>query len=700
MGPSLNGLGIVLRNLGRPQDAVPLYLEALDRVEPETPPASVAGRMHNLGTAYWEMGELDLAFETLSETLQLKRSLGPGSGLCSTLVSLANVHSDRGEEIEQEALLRECLEKASGPARSLAAMQNLGALMRKQDRVNEAAELFEAGYNAALERGDRSGALNLTEARAVLELKRERPERALALVDAVLAAEPGTYPSEAVRDWIFLHMARSHALGELGRLDEAHEAAELAHGLAADLEIPDVRWQLWHHLGRSRLAVGDRVGAVEAFTAAVEVLEDWRSDVSRAGDRAGFLHRKLAPYHRMLEMEIEDARIAAALAVSEKIRARALHDALVSIRRGEAPGPQVPGEWTLPEDAAIVAFTVTVRRLWMWSRPPLRGPGRPPFDFAEVAEGGRWTSVPLRESDLVDRVESVRRALSERRVDIGPRLSELGELLLGPVAEDLKEAHRLHVVPDGPLWDLPFAALELDGAPLVQRMAVSSVPSLAVLSALRRRSGGGRVSALVLGGADAHGEVAEQARAVAKVYGVGARVDDQARRGSLSSLLAAGPGVLHLAAHGVVDTVRPARSYVQLEPPGRDGRLDAAALAALDLGSVELAVLAACESGRGGVRRGEGMLGLAWAALSAGAGNVLISHWRVDAGATEDFMVLFHRRVAAGGDEAAAALRSSMLELAADPATAHPFYWAGFSLVGSGRLPSDPSPRPAADLGR
>ncbi|MEO1087591.1 MAG: CHAT domain-containing protein, partial [Acidobacteriota bacterium] len=155
---------------------------------------------------------------------------------------------------------------------------------------------------------------------------------------------------------------------------------------------------------------------------------------------------------------------------------------------------------------------------------------------------------------------------------------------------------------------------------------------------------------------------------------------------ALQEHLGSGPRLLHIAAHGIADALYPARSHLQLEPAGRGGRLEAAGLAALDLRSVDLALLAACESGRGGVRRGEGMLGLTWATLSAGARNALISHWRVDAAATSDLMVALHRRLAAGERDVARALQDSQLELAGEPATAHPFYWAGFSLVGSGQL--------------
>ena len=100
------------------------------------------------------------------------------------------------------------------------------------------------------------------------------------------------------------------------------------------------------------------------------------------------------------------------------------------------------------------------------------------------------------------------------------------------------------------------------------------------------------------------------------------------------------------------------------------------------------------------------MIGLAWATLVAGARNVVVSQWKVDAVATEQLMVSFHRRLAAPATargasqvELAAALRGASLELLRQAETRHPFYWAGFTLVGAGRMAPDavaaPVPMPA-----
>jgi len=102
----------------------------------------------------------------------------------------------------------------------------------------------------------------------------------------------------------------------------------------------------------------------------------------------------------------------------------------------------------------------------------------------------------------------------------------------------------------------------------------------------------------------------------------------------------------------------------------------------------ELVVLSACETGVGTKVRAEGLVGLTRAFQAAGARSIVASQWRVSDASTAELMVAFHEKLRAGQakDEA---LRKAMAKVAGDPATAHPFYWAGFLLVGDYRPFSD-----------
>jgi CHAT domain-containing protein len=144
--------------------------------------------------------------------------------------------------------------------------------------------------------------------------------------------------------------------------------------------------------------------------------------------------------------------------------------------------------------------------------------------------------------------------------------------------------------------------------------------------------------------------------------------------------------VLHLATHGVLDDRNPMYSHLVLAQTGNDekedGLLEARELLEMDL-HAELAVLSACETGRGKIGAGEGMIGLTWALFVAGVPTTVVSQWKVADKSTADLMLAFHRNWQGGKLSKAAALRQASLTLLKTPATNHPFYWAGFVLVGA-----------------
>jgi CHAT domain-containing protein len=121
-----------------------------------------------------------------------------------------------------------------------------------------------------------------------------------------------------------------------------------------------------------------------------------------------------------------------------------------------------------------------------------------------------------------------------------------------------------------------------------------------------------------------------------------------------------------------------------------DGLLEAWELMQLDL-KADLAVLSACETARGRFGAGEGMIGLSWAMFIAGVPSIVVSQWKVESASARDLMINFHRQaltspVAAKSKATKAeALRQAALTLMKNPETRHPFYWAGFVLVGDGR---------------
>lgn len=180
----------------------------------------------------------------------------------------------------------------------------------------------------------------------------------------------------------------------------------------------------------------------------------------------------------------------------------------------------------------------------------------------------------------------------------------------------------------------------------------------------------------------------------------GARFTDSAivARGDLADYR-----VVHFATHGLVVAPRP---QCPADPAlltswggkGSDGLLGFGEIYGLRL-DADLVLLSACDTAgtadvaatqAAGLTSGGGnaLDGLVRAFIGAGARSVLASHWPApDAyGATRQLIEgLF---TAPRGTATAEALRQSALRLQARAETSHPYYWAGFALIGDGARPA------------
>lgn len=144
--------------------------------------------------------------------------------------------------------------------------------------------------------------------------------------------------------------------------------------------------------------------------------------------------------------------------------------------------------------------------------------------------------------------------------------------------------------------------------------------------------------------------------------------------------------ILHLATHGRADERVGDYSFLafsEIKDSVENELLYVRDLYNLQL-NADLVVLSACETGLGKLSRGEGIISLARAFAYAGAKSIFTTLWSVDDAKTKDLMVDFYRKLKKGLTKDAALRQAKLdyLESHANPADAHPFYWAGFAPIG------------------
>jgi CHAT domain-containing protein len=321
-------------------------------------------------------------------------------------------------------------------------------------------------------------------------------------------------------------------------------------------------------------------------------------------------------------------------------------------------------------------------------------------------------TLPIGERELDRRVSNFSAALAKRNIEYRAAAQALFTALLHPLERALRGRKALCIVPDGALWRLPFEALiDGQGRFVIESRSCFYAPSISVLAEVMRRHDRGAAEAtlLAVGNPALPAAMTTHLRSVYRDVDLGPlkEAEDEVRTlrtlyGARNSRMYVGAAatktrvraeiekyqIIHFATHGIFDEENPLESQVVLAPDAAahdDGLLGASEIMRLKL-RADIAVLSACETGRGHVAAGEGVIGFTWALFVAGCPSSVVSQWKVDSASTSRLMVDFHRQLLAGPDAPLAkadALRSAKLAMLKRPARRHPFYWAAFVLVGS-----------------
>jgi CHAT domain-containing protein len=364
--------------------------------------------------------------------------------------------------------------------------------------------------------------------------------------------------------------------------------------------------------------------------------------------------------------------------------------------------------------------------------------------YSFVVRKGSFDLVTLaRPRNLDSLARSLRHAL--RTMNDRTYLSAARELyieLIQPVERYLAGARHLVIIPDGTLYYLPFEVLlSTDGhsasknrgrvdfrhlAYLVNRFEISYALSGTLFCEARSKTaikqngslsfagfapisrdsyGNGAVSRLnkfALAGDAGLKSMAfagyrfgalpyseDEVRSIATAFNTSGRIGTYVV-GSLATkeefkAHAPGHSIIHIATHGFLDEVHPGLSALLFAPgsdstTGGNALLYAGELYNLRL-DADLVTLSSCESGVGKLVRGEGLMAMTRGFFYAGARNVVCSLWKVYDKQADQLMRGFYSHVLEGRS-LSSSMREAKLEMIKNAATAHPFKWAGFELIG------------------
>lgn len=356
--------------------------------------------------------------------------------------------------------------------------------------------------------------------------------------------------------------------------------------------------------------------------------------------------------------------------------------------------------------------------------------------------------LPYPRSDLLQDVLEIRRLMESPTLTVAgrTRLQTLGrslyERLIRPGVESLPGAdtETLIMIPSGPLWYLPFAALPLSDEDaalpgsttgtgyLVDEYALAYLPSLATLPLLDpegRLLGDARFLGLANPtlsdeqtmqlGTDTYQykQLEDTAWSVARTLG-GSQTDvvvgDAASERFAKSEIGTHEIIL-FACHGSFDALNPLYSKLYLSPSGEDdGNYFAWEVLTAERLDADMVILAACETLLPALRKlagtqgeepidladlnpwlieklttGDEVVGFPQAFLSLGADAVLGTLWQANPGAVEMLLQAFAENLSSGLPWAKALQKAQHRLMRDFGSFAHPWFWAPFQLIGAWR---------------
>lgn len=636
----------------------------------------------NLAGEYEYDGDVQLAREHFRKALEMGRRAGYRKNELSIMAHLASLEQRLGHEAAFRRLRAEVLRRAGA------------------EGADEAiSEIYDNDLTAALDRGQLARAERIAR-RAIdyapphsfyryrawiglggVHLRQHKPRAAIEDVAQARAVAP-TEGFDAA-------LVTAEALRQLGRIDEATAAMRRAVSEAevdrAAIVADDrqrrmiLKERLGPYLGLVDLLVAQKQPREALFVAErakgralLDMLSGAEVRLPAMSDEERRTERELAA--RVSRLEAGDGAELELDSYRTQLRAK-----YTPFSAAAAPAELAETELRalLPDrHIAFVEYVVTKSRLHI-------------FVVRRDASGVaiRVRTVAVASADLEPAVRRFRDALAGGDLRFEAPARALYARLLTPVERDLRGVTTLCLVPDGALWHVPFEALiGPRGEVVTARMATFYAPSIAVYAAMRRGGGRRRAAPSLLAfadprAADAEREVLAAAACCPRhtIYLGADALESRVKRES------GGYDIIHFATHGVIDDANPMYSHLLLVPDGEeDGVLETWEMLRLDL-HAELVVLSACDTARGKVGAGEGLIGMSWALFAAGSPSTIATQWKVDSATAADLTIAFYRQWRGGGEVSKArALQRARAAIRRDPRRRHPFFWASYVLIGLG----------------
>lgn len=603
----------------------------------------------NLGWAYFELGDRDRALELFLDAEKRSEDMGDTREQLRWLENIGYVHQAGGDFVHSAPVYAHALELArqlNSNEDIAIALEDLAYASIDEGRLDDASAYLSQLAPVLATGGDQSKKPVLTLAEAKIAARRRQDQLAERLLRSI----------------------------------ESDPASETSVKLDVGLELA----RLYELQGRSSAAEAMYRRTLATFEAA-------RAQIKHEDSQLPFLENAEPIYDGYIHFLVSHGKTAMALAAADQSRARTLAQGL-GLSASSGPAQRVsldPGSIARKASATLLFYWLGERESYLWAvRPDKTSLFVLPSRAEITARVERYRQVVLAQRDPLAEANEDGRALYAT--------------LVSPAASFVRQGAPVVILADGVLSQLNFETLLVPGRSAalaanpalhywIDDAAVASAPSLAMLASAKP-PGKDNHKLLLLGNAASAGPdfpelpmAGLETRLVQQHFAAGSRTVWQHSAATPAAYFSSNPqqfSYIHFVAHGVASRTDPLESAIILSRSAQSE--DSFKLYARDIIThpmdARLVTISACYGSGTRFYAGEGLIGLSWGFLRAGAHNVIAALWDVSDESTPRLMDALYQGLEHDLPPSGA-LRQAKLVLAhSEGEFRKPFFWAPFQL--------------------
>jgi CHAT domain-containing protein/Tfp pilus assembly protein PilF len=637
---SLGSLGLIEMRSEHYDEAIDFDLEAFELSVSLNAKPSTARILGNLGWSYFELGDVERAESYFVKAEKAASDLGAVRDQIVWLTNIGLVAFDRGDLDSAET----SYQRALGSARKLGnqplvtqSLNDLAFVSLRRGKFDQAGQYSREAQALAGESGDHVG------------------ESYSQLIAGRIAAARGM---PGVAEGIFQRLRDDSALETSLRIEAR---ANLARLYAQERRPAE---------------------AEQEYRGGILVLRHARATLNREESKLSFQTTERMLFDDYINFLIDLGRKTEALEVADLSRANSLREGLGA----DAPDAPLSKAGAMTEGAgrqihaAILSYWLGPVHSYVWSVQP----------SGQVA-----LFVLPPEKEIARYVESYREALLgpwDVLETMNPVGQKLFEMLVAPAKASIAGQRRIVIIQDGALYGLNFETLLVPGAQLhywIDDVTLTSASSIALLAGAPRRRTGPSSRLLLIGDPLSPGKeypplphAAPEMKDIQAFFTPRELTVASGAAATPAAYLRGTPGrysYIHFVAHGAANRISPLDSAIILSADGESFKLYARDIIKGRL-HADLVTISSCYGAGLRAYKGEGLVGLSWAFLRAGAHNVIGALWEANDTSTPLLMRELYRALRSGHDPASS-LRSAKLTLIHSGSVyKKPFYWAAFQV--------------------